>query len=106
MVGTQTVIDDNPQLNARDWEGNNPIRIVIDQRNRIPKTAHIWDNKIKTIVFSNEKIEYEDEDNMLVYVFYNSNIDNNLKNIIKEKYKVFKENIRCEKNSKNLNINE
>jgi diaminohydroxyphosphoribosylaminopyrimidine deaminase/5-amino-6-(5-phosphoribosylamino)uracil reductase len=54
LVGTQTVIDDNPQLNARDWEGNNPIRIVIDQRNRIPKTAHIWDNKIKTIVFSNE----------------------------------------------------
>lgn len=54
LVGTQTVIDDNPQLNARDWEGNNPTRIVIDQRNRIPKTAHIWDNKIKTIVFSNE----------------------------------------------------
>lgn len=54
LVGTQTVIDDNPQLNARDWEGNNPIRIVIDQRNRIPKTAHVWDNKIKTIVFSNE----------------------------------------------------
>ncbi|MEY2671565.1 MAG: hypothetical protein RLZZ577_1881, partial [Bacteroidota bacterium] len=54
LVGTQTVIDDNPQLNARDWEGNNPIRIVIDQHNRIPKTAHVWDNKIKTIVFSNE----------------------------------------------------
>ena len=55
LVGTQTVIDDNPQLNARDWVGNNPIRVVIDQNNRIPKTAHVFDNQIKTIVFSNKK---------------------------------------------------
>ena len=55
LVGTQTVIDDNPQLNARDWEGNNPIRVVIDQNHRIPKTAHVFDNQIKTIVFSNKK---------------------------------------------------
>ncbi|MEY4432315.1 MAG: hypothetical protein RLZZ44_445 [Bacteroidota bacterium] len=55
LIGTQTVIDDNPQLNARDWEGNNPIRIVIDQHNRIPKTARVFDNKTKTIVFSNQK---------------------------------------------------
>mgnify|MGYP000268147722 CR=1 FL=1 len=27
---------------------------------------------------------YEDEDNMLVYVFYNSNIDNNLKKLTRE----------------------
>ena len=43
LVGTQTVIDDNPQLNARDWDGNNPIRVVIDQNNRIPKTAHVFE---------------------------------------------------------------
>lgn len=55
LVGTQTVIDDNPQLNARDWNGNNPIRVVIDQNNRIPKKAHILDNQTKTIVFSTKK---------------------------------------------------
>lgn len=55
LVGTQTVIDDNPQLNARDWNGDNPIRIVIDQNNRIPKTAHVFDNQVKTIVFSKNK---------------------------------------------------
>ena len=55
LVGTQTVIDDNPQLNARDWVGNNPIRVVIDQNHRIPKTAHVFDNQTKTIVFSNKK---------------------------------------------------
>ena len=69
LVGTQTVIDDNPQLNARDWNGNNPIRIVIDQNNRIPKTAHVFDNQVKTIVFSknnamlaSENIIYESID--------------------------------------------
>lgn len=55
LVGTQTVIEDNPQLNVRDWNGNNPIRIVIDQNNRIPETAHVFDNQVKTIVFSREK---------------------------------------------------
>ena len=69
LVGTQTVIDDNPQLNARDWNGDNPIRIVIDQNNRIPKTAHVFDNQVKTIVFSknnailaSENIIYESID--------------------------------------------
>ena len=55
LVGTQTVIDDNPQLNTREWEGNNPIRIVIDQNNRITKTAKVFDNQVKTVVFSKNK---------------------------------------------------
>jgi diaminohydroxyphosphoribosylaminopyrimidine deaminase/5-amino-6-(5-phosphoribosylamino)uracil reductase len=52
LVGTQTVIDDNPKLNVRDWTGKNPIRIVLDQNNRIPKDSHIYDNQVKTIIFS------------------------------------------------------
>ena len=52
LVGTQTAIDDNPKLNARDWSGKNPIRLVIDQNNRIEKNNHIFDNQAVTIVFS------------------------------------------------------
>ena len=52
LVGTQTVIDDNPKLDVRDWTGNNPIRIVLDQNNRIPKDSHVFNNQTKTIVFS------------------------------------------------------
>lgn len=74
LVGTQTVIDDNPQLNARDWEGNNPIRIVIDQRNRIPKTAHVWDNKIKTIVFSNENSKPSSANTIVEVIDFQQNI--------------------------------
>ncbi len=53
LVGTNTVLDDNPKLDVRDWTGNNPIRIVLDQNNRIPKASHIFNNQAKTIVFSN-----------------------------------------------------
>ena len=52
LAGTNTVVDDNPKLNARDWAGNNPIRIILDQNNRISKDSHIYDNHIKTLIFS------------------------------------------------------
>lgn len=52
LVGTQTVIDDNPKLDIRDWTGNNPVRLILDQHNRISKDSHIYDNKVKTIIFS------------------------------------------------------
>lgn len=74
LVGTQTVIDDNPQLNARDWEGNNPIRVVIDQNHRIPKTAHVFDNQTKTIVFSNKKSIPSLENTILEVIDFQQNI--------------------------------
>lgn len=55
LVGTQTVIDDNPKLNARDWHGNNPIRIVLDQNNRIPKDNAVFDNQVQTIFITKSK---------------------------------------------------
>jgi len=58
LVGTNTVIDDNPSLTTRDWSGNHPIRIVLDQNNRIPKESHIFDNQAKTILLSNNEIDY------------------------------------------------
>ena len=54
LVGTQTVIDDNPKLDVRDWSGKNPVRIVLDLNNRIPKENHIFDNQQETIVISDK----------------------------------------------------
>lgn len=53
LVGTQTVMDDNPKLDTRDWAGNNPVRIVLDQHNRIPKDSHIFNHQAQTIVLTN-----------------------------------------------------
>jgi len=54
LVGTQTVVDDNPKLNARDWNGKNPVRVVIDQNNRIDENSFIFDDSVKTFIFSKD----------------------------------------------------
>jgi diaminohydroxyphosphoribosylaminopyrimidine deaminase/5-amino-6-(5-phosphoribosylamino)uracil reductase len=74
LVGTQTLIDDNPQLNTRDWDGNNPIRVVIDQNNRIPKTANVFDNQVKTIVFSKNKAMLTSENIICEVINFQQNI--------------------------------
>ena len=56
LVGTQTVIDDNPMLNVRDWTGKNPIRIVLNFNNRIPQENHIFDKSQETFVITNDDI--------------------------------------------------
>jgi diaminohydroxyphosphoribosylaminopyrimidine deaminase/5-amino-6-(5-phosphoribosylamino)uracil reductase len=56
LVGTQTIIDDNPSLTVREWVGNNPIRVVIDKENRIDSSYNVFDNQAKTIVFSNKEV--------------------------------------------------
>ncbi|MDI1255017.1 MAG: bifunctional diaminohydroxyphosphoribosylaminopyrimidine deaminase/5-amino-6-(5-phosphoribosylamino)uracil reductase RibD [Flavobacterium sp.] len=61
LVGTKTVIVDNPRLDARDWKGGNPVRIVLDNCNRIPKESHIFDGKQKTILLSGTKSGIEKE---------------------------------------------
>lgn len=74
LVGTQTVIDDNPQLNTRDWNGNHPIRIVIDPNNRIPETAHVFDNQTKTIVFSKKETTLSSENTIFEILDFQQNI--------------------------------
>jgi diaminohydroxyphosphoribosylaminopyrimidine deaminase/5-amino-6-(5-phosphoribosylamino)uracil reductase len=58
LVGTQTVLDDNPSLTVRDWSGRHPIRIVLDQNNRISKESSIFDNQAQTILLSMTEIDY------------------------------------------------
>ncbi|MGK0422355.1 MAG: diaminohydroxyphosphoribosylaminopyrimidine deaminase, partial [Polaribacter sp.] len=36
LVGTNTVLADNPKLNVRSWFGKSPVRIVLDRTLRIP----------------------------------------------------------------------
>lgn len=63
LVGTKTVIEDNPKLNVRDWTGNNPTRIVIDRNNHISTESHIFDSSVKTIVISEEPF-YDEKENI------------------------------------------
>ena len=73
MVGTQTVIDDNPKLNARDWSGNNPVRIVLDQNNRISKDSFIFDDSVKTIVFTKSESSLSTENTSFKCINFEQN---------------------------------
>jgi len=42
MVGTNTVLTDNPALTVRDAEGRNPSRVVIDRHRHVPQTAKVF----------------------------------------------------------------
>jgi diaminohydroxyphosphoribosylaminopyrimidine deaminase/5-amino-6-(5-phosphoribosylamino)uracil reductase len=51
MVGTNTVLMDNPRLLNTHWEGRNPIRITLDRHNKIPADARIFSDETETIVY-------------------------------------------------------
>jgi diaminohydroxyphosphoribosylaminopyrimidine deaminase/5-amino-6-(5-phosphoribosylamino)uracil reductase len=56
LVGTNTVLSDNPKLNARNWpQANNPTRIIIDRNLRIQGDFHILDQKQKTLIYNLHK---------------------------------------------------
>ena len=57
LVGTQTVLADNPTLNTRDWFGKNPTRLYIDRENKIPDDVHLKDRQIQTICFTSNPKE-------------------------------------------------
>src|SRR5690606_35327449 len=50
LVGTNTVLLDNPKLNVRSWYGTSPTRIVVDRQLKIDRTFHVLDGSIKTLV--------------------------------------------------------
>jgi len=74
LAGTQTVIDDNPKLNTRDWSGNNPVRVVLDQNNRISKDSFVFDNTVKTIVFTKSETNVSAENTNFEVIDFNQNI--------------------------------
>lgn len=55
LVGTNTVISDNPKLNVRSWSGENPIRIVLDKNLRLEKNLSVFDASVKTIFLTEKK---------------------------------------------------
>ena len=57
MVGTNTALMDNPNLNVRDWQGKSPIRIVMDRTLRLPGKLNLFDNKHITLIINEIKEE-------------------------------------------------
>jgi diaminohydroxyphosphoribosylaminopyrimidine deaminase/5-amino-6-(5-phosphoribosylamino)uracil reductase len=93
LVGTNTVLEDNPKLDARDFSGNNPTRIVLDKSGKISEQYHIKNNVEKTIIITeSEKFSstknciYENVifDNDLIFSICTILYKNNIQSVIIE----------------------
>ncbi|SEM11814.1 diaminohydroxyphosphoribosylaminopyrimidine deaminase [Aquimarina amphilecti] len=71
LVGNKTVIKDNPKLTIRDWSGANPIRILIDLYDKIPKDSSILDKTVKTIVITANDYKEKNIQEFLKYEMIN-----------------------------------
>jgi diaminohydroxyphosphoribosylaminopyrimidine deaminase/5-amino-6-(5-phosphoribosylamino)uracil reductase len=55
MVGTHTVIMDNPRLTARKAGGSkSPLRVILDKSLKIPTNSNIFDKEAPTLVFTEQ----------------------------------------------------
>jgi diaminohydroxyphosphoribosylaminopyrimidine deaminase/5-amino-6-(5-phosphoribosylamino)uracil reductase len=63
LVGTNTVKHDNPSLTVRNWEGKNPIRIVLDKELKLSKDLSVFNNDAATIIIT-ETDKYSNSQNI------------------------------------------
>jgi len=81
LVGTNTIIADNPKLNVRRWSGNSPLRIAFDRDGRVPDSSNILDSSQDTLMFTCVQEKYSGRTNSIL-------IDHEyaLEDILKELY--------------------
>lgn len=52
IVGGGTIRSDNPQLNVRYWQGNDPLKVIISRSSRLDPQAAVFSEERKTILFT------------------------------------------------------
>jgi diaminohydroxyphosphoribosylaminopyrimidine deaminase / 5-amino-6-(5-phosphoribosylamino)uracil reductase len=82
LVGTNTVIDDNPKLNVRDWTGKNPVRIVLDRTGKITDDYYIKDSNIKTFILTEQENLTSSENVIYENVIFEKQLSKNICDIL------------------------
>lgn len=59
LVGTNTVIEDNPSLTVRDWAGENPIRIILDRESKLNSDLNVFNDAAETLSITNLDIDFK-----------------------------------------------
>jgi len=52
LIGSNTVLLDNPSLTVRDWSGKSPVRIILNRQGNIPESYHVLDDTVQTLIFT------------------------------------------------------
>jgi diaminohydroxyphosphoribosylaminopyrimidine deaminase/5-amino-6-(5-phosphoribosylamino)uracil reductase len=82
LVGTNTVLDDNPKLDVRDWSGSNPIRIVLDRTGKIDEHFNIKNKKTKTIILTELENLISSENCIYENVIFDSELTKSITHIL------------------------
>ncbi len=77
LVGTTTVIEDDPQLTSRSWKGKNPKRIVLDRSGKIPVESSIFNALAETVVLT-ENPKTDAKNIRYVSVKFDENLPNQI----------------------------
>jgi len=57
LVGTNTALQDDPELTTRLWPGPSPTRLILDLNLRLPNHLKVFNKKQRTIIFNYRKNE-------------------------------------------------
>jgi diaminohydroxyphosphoribosylaminopyrimidine deaminase/5-amino-6-(5-phosphoribosylamino)uracil reductase len=52
LVGSTTVLDDNPRLTTRGWKGKSPLRVILDKDLVINEKHHVLDGSVQTLLLT------------------------------------------------------
>ncbi|MBT6635137.1 MAG: bifunctional diaminohydroxyphosphoribosylaminopyrimidine deaminase/5-amino-6-(5-phosphoribosylamino)uracil reductase RibD [Flavobacteriaceae bacterium] len=75
IVGRKTISEDNPKLTTRDWDGRDPIVVIISKDNNLNNNSNIFNSKAEKIIISNELIDFKKPiGNQITNLLYNRNI--------------------------------
>ncbi|UYW01441.1 bifunctional diaminohydroxyphosphoribosylaminopyrimidine deaminase/5-amino-6-(5-phosphoribosylamino)uracil reductase RibD [Flavobacterium agricola] len=81
LVGTNTVLADNPKLNTRDYFGASPVRVILDQQLKISNQYQVLDNQVKTIIL-NAQVSKQEKNTCWEQIDFNAPIANQITNVL------------------------
>ena len=81
MVGSNTAINDNPQLTARIWQGKQPLRIALTRSGVLPDMHQLLDNAAPTWIV-NEQTEKTVNNVRFIKLNFDETLLNNLMSVV------------------------
>ena len=82
MVGTNTVLLDDPSLTVRSFWGKNPLRITIDRRGRIPEHVNLKNGEANTLIFAENAKTSTDKNTEYIALDSSSNLIDQILNVL------------------------
>ena len=66
LVGSRTVLNDNPRLDVRHVAGHSPLRVVLDRQGITPAASHVYDGSTPTLLITGNTRELPDVGQALI----------------------------------------